>query len=137
MALFAVPVVELIGAEGATADYAVTYLRIAALGIPSAFLAIGGQGFLRGVSDLRTPLVIVIAGERRQRRLSRCVFVYGLDLGIEGSAWGTVIAQTAMGIAMAGAILRRVRSRATPASTRRSPGACSRSASSSSSAPSR
>ena len=48
--------------SGATADYAVTYLQIAALGIPSAFLAIGGQGFLRGVSDLRTPLVIVIAG---------------------------------------------------------------------------
>ena len=36
------------------------------------------------------------------------LFVYGLDLGIEGSAWGTVIAQTAMGVAMAGAILRRV-----------------------------
>ena len=34
--------------------------------------------------------------------------VYGLDLGIEGSAWGTVIAQTAMGVAMAVAILRRV-----------------------------
>ena len=37
--------------------------------------------------------------------------VYGLDLGIEGSAWGTVIAQTAMGVAMVGAILRRVGSR--------------------------
>ena len=62
VALLAEPVVDLFGAEGTTAEYAVTYLRIAALGIPSAFLAIGGQGFLRGVSDLRTPLVIVIAG---------------------------------------------------------------------------
>ena len=60
--MLAEPVVDLVGVEGTTADYAVTYLRIAALGIPSAFLAIGGQGFLRGVSDLRTPLVIVIAG---------------------------------------------------------------------------
>ncbi len=34
--------------------------------------------------------------------------VYGLDLGIKGSAWGTVVAQTGMGIAMAIAILRRV-----------------------------
>jgi MATE family, multidrug efflux pump len=34
--------------------------------------------------------------------------VYGLGLGIEGSAWGTVAAQTGMGIAMAVAILRRV-----------------------------
>ena len=101
------PVVDLFGAEGTTASYAVTYLRIAALGIPSAFLAIGGQGFLRGVSDLRTPLVIVIAGNVANVILE-IVLVYGLDLGIKGSAWGTVIAQTGMGIAMAVAILRRV-----------------------------
>ena len=36
------------------------------------------------------------------------MLVYGFDLGIEGSAWGTVMAQTGMGIAMAVAILRRV-----------------------------
>ena len=39
--------------QGQTADHAVLYLRIAAIGVPSAFVAIGGQGFLRGVSDLR------------------------------------------------------------------------------------
>ena len=107
VALLAAPVVDLFGAEGATADYAVTYLRIVALGIPSAFLAIGGQGFLRGVSELRIPLLIVIAGNVVNVILE-VAFVYGLDLGIEGSAWGTVIAQTGMGIAMVVAILRRV-----------------------------
>ena len=40
--------VDAIGAEGETADFAVTYLRIAALGLPFAFLALGGQGYLRG-----------------------------------------------------------------------------------------
>ncbi len=105
--LLAEPVVDAIGVEGQTAAYAVTYLRIAALGIPSAFIAIGGQGFLRGVSDLRTPLVIVIAGNVVNLVLE-LVLVYGFDLGIEGSAWGTVIAQTGMGVAMAVAILRRV-----------------------------
>jgi len=107
VAVLAAPVVDLFGAEGPTADYAVTYLRIMALGIPSAFIAIGGQGFLRGVSDLRTPLLIVIAGNVANVILE-IVLVYGLDLGIEGSAWGTVVAQTGMGIAMAVAILRRV-----------------------------
>ena len=107
VAVLAAPVVEAIGVEGQTAAYAVTYLRIAALGVPSAFLAIGGQGFLRGVSDLRTPLVIVIAGNVVNLVLE-IVLVYGFDLGIEGSAWGTVVAQTGMGIAMAVAILRRV-----------------------------
>ncbi len=107
VAVLAEPVVDAIGVEGQTAAYAVTYLRIAALGVPSAFLAIGGQGFLRGVSDLRTPLVIVIAGNVVNLILE-IVLVYGFDLGIEGSAWGTVVAQTGMGIAMAVAILRRV-----------------------------
>lgn len=107
VAALAVPVVALVGAEGATASYAVTYLRIAALGIPAAFVAIGGQGFLRGVSDLRTPLVIVIGGNLVNVAIELW-FVYGLDLGIAGSAWGTVLAQTGMGVAMAVAILLRV-----------------------------
>jgi putative MATE family efflux protein len=107
VAVLAGPIVDLIGAEGATATYAVVYLRIAALGIPSAFVAIGGQGFLRGVFDLRTPLVIVIAGNVANVVLE-VTLVYGFDLGIKGSAWGTVVAQTGMGIAMAVAILRRV-----------------------------
>ena len=101
------PIAGAIGAEGQTADYATTYLRIVALGIPSAFLALGGQGFLRGVSDLRTPLVIVIAGNVVNLVLE-LLFVYGFDWGIEGSAWGTAVAQTGMGVAMAWAILRRV-----------------------------
>ena len=107
VAVLAAPVVDLFGAQGATADYAVTYLRIVALGIPAAFLAIGGQGFLRGVSDLRTPLVIVIVGNVVNLVLELWL-VYGLDLGIRGSAWGTVAAQAVMGLAMAVAILRRV-----------------------------
>ncbi|WP_411276995.1 MATE family efflux transporter [Gaiella sp.] len=107
VAVLAATVVDAIGVEGQTAAYAVTYLRIAALGVPSAFLAIGGQGFLRGISDLRTPLVIIIAGNVVNLILE-LVLVYGLDLGIEGSAWGTVVAQTGMGVAMVVAILRRV-----------------------------
>ncbi len=57
--------------------------------------------------QVATPLVIVIAGNVVNLILE-IVLVYGFDLGIEGSAWGTVVAQTGMGIAMAIAILRRV-----------------------------
>lgn len=100
------PIVALVGADGASAEYAVLYLRIAALGVPSAFVAIGGQGYLRGVSDLRTPLLIVIAGNI-VNVLVELLFVYGFGWGIAGSAWGTVLAQTLMGIGMIWAILRR------------------------------
>jgi putative MATE family efflux protein len=99
------PLVSLMGGEGQTADYAVSYLRIASVGLPAAFLALGGQGYLRGVADLRTPLLILVAGNVLNVVLE-VVFVYGFDWGIEGSAWGTAIAQLAMGAAFVVAVLR-------------------------------
>jgi MATE family, multidrug efflux pump len=105
VAAVAVPLVDLMGGEGATADNAVTYLRIAALGLPAAFLALGGQGYLRGISDLKTPLVIVVLGNAVNVVLE-LVFVYGLDWGIRGSAWGTAVAQLGMGAAFVAVIAR-------------------------------
>ena len=98
-------IVELMGGEGETARYAVSYMRIAALGLPMAFLALGGQGYLRGVADLRTPLRIVIAANVVNAALE-VLFVYGFGWGIEGSAWGTVIAQAGMGAAFIVVIVR-------------------------------
>jgi putative MATE family efflux protein len=107
VALLAGPIVSLIGAEGRSAELAETYLRIVAIGVPSAFVALGGQGFLRGVGDLRGPLVVLLAANVLNVVLE-VVLVYGLDLGIRGSAWGTAFAQTCMGLALAVLVLRRV-----------------------------
>ena len=105
VAVLAEPLVSLMGGEGEAAGYAVTYLRIAAIGLPAAFLALGGQGYLRGISDLRTPLVILVAANAVNVVLE-VLFVYGFGWGIEGSAWGTAIAQLGMGLAFVVAILR-------------------------------
>jgi putative MATE family efflux protein len=105
VAALASPLVELMGGEDATASYAVTYLRIAAIGLPAAFVALGGQGYLRGVSDLRTPLVIVLAGNAANVVLE-VLFVYGFGWGIRGSAWGTAIAQLGMGLAFVVVLVR-------------------------------
>jgi putative MATE family efflux protein len=105
VAALAVPLVSLIGGEGDAASYAVTYLRIAVVGLPAAFLALGGSGYLRGISDLKTPLVIVVVANALNVVLE-VVFVYGLDWGIRGSAWGTAIAQLAMGLAFLVVIVR-------------------------------
>jgi putative MATE family efflux protein len=107
VAALAGPIVDLVGVEEATADYAETYLRIVAIGIPSFFLALGGQGFLRGVSDLTSPLVVIVLANVLNVVLE-VLFVYGFDWGIEGSAWGTAIAQTCMGVAFVWLIARRV-----------------------------
>ena len=105
---FAGPIAAAMGAEGTTEDYAVTYLRIAAFGLPFAFLALGGQGYLRGVADLRTPLLIVLAGNVANAILE-VVFVYGFGWGIAGSAAGTVVAQAGMGAGFVWTLLRVAR----------------------------
>ena len=90
--------VRLMGGEDEVADGATTYLRIAALGAPFFMLAASGQGFLRGMGDLRTPLVILVAAHAVNVVLE-LLFVYGFGWGLAGSAWGTVIAQAGMGLA--------------------------------------
>jgi putative MATE family efflux protein len=59
------------------------YLRLAAAGLPCALLALAGQGWLRGVGDLQTPLVIVVAGNALNVLLE-VVLVYGLRWGWTG-----------------------------------------------------
>jgi len=106
------PLTALMGADGATRDYAITYLRIAAIGLPFALVTLAGQGYLRGIADLRTPLRIVVAGNLANVALN-VGLVYGAGMGIAGAATGTAIAQAGMGLAFARRLL------AAPAPSRR------------------
>jgi len=99
------PLLRALGAHGRSGDYALTYFRIAALGLPAALVALAGQGYLRGVSNLRRPLEIVVAANAVNVVLE-VLFVYGFDWGIAGSAAGTAIAQAGMGVAFAIELLR-------------------------------
>jgi putative MATE family efflux protein len=88
-------IVDLFGASPTAAPYATTYLRISALGIPAMLVVLAATGVLRGLQDTRTPLYVAVAGFVANAALNAGL-VYGADLGIAGSAWGTVIAQCGM-----------------------------------------
>jgi putative MATE family efflux protein len=102
---FAGPLLHGLGGHGRSGAYAMTYFRIAALGLPAALIALAGQGYLRGVSSLRRPLEIVVAANAVNVVLE-LLFVYGFHWGIAGSAAGTAIAQAGMGIAFVIELLR-------------------------------
>ncbi|HEX3227198.1 MAG TPA: MATE family efflux transporter [Gaiellaceae bacterium] len=99
------PMLDVLGAHGRSGVYALSYFRIAAFGLPAALIALAGQGYLRGVSNLRRPFEIVVAANLVNVVLE-LVFVYVFHWGIKGSAAGTAIAQAGMGIAFILELLR-------------------------------
>jgi putative MATE family efflux protein len=82
----------LLGAHGAVYTGAVGYLRAAAVGLPFLYISYAGNGHLIGLANTRTPLRVAVIANVLNVALE-LVLVYGLHLGLLGSAWGTVIAQ--------------------------------------------
>lgn len=101
-------VVHAMGASAHVAPYARTYLRISLLGAPCVLVALAGTGYLRGLQDTRTPLLIAIAANVANLALE-VALVYGAHLGIAGSAWGTVAAQTGAALAYLAIVRHNVR----------------------------
>ncbi|HEY5013820.1 MAG TPA: MATE family efflux transporter [Acidimicrobiia bacterium] len=108
-------VVRAMGASARIRPAALTYLRISLLGAPAVLVALAGTGYLRGCQDTRTPLVIQVAANVGNLALEM-LLVFGLHLGIAGSAWGTVVAQ--LGAAGAYVAIVRRAARAEHASMR-------------------
>jgi putative MATE family efflux protein len=112
-AVLAPQAVAAFGAHGAVAANGVVYLRISALGAPAVLLASAGIGYLRGVQDTRTTLVV--AGLANALNLAlEVALIYGLHLGIGASAAATVFAQSCAAVAYGVVVLRAVRRHAVP-----------------------
>ena len=87
-----VPLVALLGGEGAVADNALVYLRVSVLGLPVTFVILAGTGYLRGLQDTRTPLVVAV-GTALVNLVLEVWWIFGLDFGIGASALSTVVAE--------------------------------------------
>jgi putative MATE family efflux protein len=90
------------------AELALTYLRIALLGVVPLLLMLAATGVLRGLQDTRTPLVVAVTGNLANIVLN-VVLVYGVGLGIAGSALGTLIAQLGSAVALVWVVVRAAR----------------------------
>ena len=108
VATYAAPLCALFGASPAALAEAATYLRVSAIGIPSMLVLLAVTGVLRGLQDTRTPLVASVVGFSANIALN-VLFVYGLHMGIAGSALGTVLAQSGMATALVVVVTRRAR----------------------------
>lgn len=96
-ALAAPWLVGLFGAGADVAGQASAYLTVSMLGLPAMLLVFAATGLLRGLQDTRTPLLVAGIGFAANVLLN-FLFIYGLGLGIVGSAVGTVVAQWGMAL---------------------------------------
>ena len=99
LAAFANPFAELLGASDEVLPFAVTYLRISAIGVPFVLVGLAAQGTQRGASDYRSPLVVLVA-TNIVNAVVEVVLVFGFDMGVAGAAWSTVVAQVLAGSAL-------------------------------------
>ncbi|MET0929310.1 MAG: MATE family efflux transporter [Aeromicrobium sp.] len=90
------------------AGFARDYLLVSALGVPAVLLMLAATGALRGVLDLRTPLVVTVAANVLNVVLN-VLLVYGLDWSVRGAAAGTVIAQWCAAGWLVTVVVRRAR----------------------------
>jgi putative MATE family efflux protein len=90
---FADPLTRLIaGDHPETQAAALGWLRVALFGVPFVTIVLAGCGWLRGVQELRKPLVYLIASNIVSAALAP-LLVYGFDMGLNGSAYANVVGQ--------------------------------------------
>ncbi len=105
--LLADPLVRLIvGSDDAVAAAAESWLRIAILGLPGVLLVLAGNGWMRGVQDTRTPVLIVVFANLLSA-IASPILVYPVGLGLEGSAIANVLAQWVGGVLCIAALRRQ------------------------------
>ncbi|GLY49311.1 MATE family efflux transporter [Lentzea sp. NBRC 102530] len=90
--VFARPLAELLAGDGAVADAAVEWVRIALFGAPFILVTMAGNGWMRGVQDTKRPLKYILIGNGISAVLCPAL-VYGAGWGLEGSAIANVVAQ--------------------------------------------
>ena len=90
-------ILRLLNAPEDVFPMAVTYLRILFSGLVWQLLYNMLSGFMQGLGNSRSPLVILMISSVTNAVLT-WIFVFPMQLGVAGSAYGTIIAQCLSGL---------------------------------------
>ncbi len=96
--------VGLMGATDAVRPHALLYLRISALGAPAVLVGLAGVGYLRGLYNTATPLLIALVANLANL-VGEVALIYGAGMGLGASAATTVAAQTGAALVFARVIV--------------------------------
>src|SRR5699024_10185753 len=107
------PLLAAFGPSPEVLSEALIYLRISAFGLPAMLAVQAATGLIRGLQDARLPLVVAVSGALVNIPLS-WVLIFGLELGIAGSAIGTVISQWGMAAVLLSLVVRAARRHQVP-----------------------
>jgi putative MATE family efflux protein len=106
--LVAGPLTRLLaGGAGPVADAAEQWLRVASPGLPLLLVSLAGNGWLRGVQELRRPMGYVLAGNGIGVVLCP-LLVHPMGLGLVGSALANLAGQAVSAALFAGALVREL-----------------------------
>ncbi|MFC6154887.1 MATE family efflux transporter [Nocardioides yefusunii] len=114
LALLAVldPLIAAFDVSAGVAGSAHDYLTVAVLGITPLLVMLAATGVLRGLQDTRTPLWVAVGGNLVNVVLN-LLLVYGIgpfpEMGVAGSALGSVIAQLLSALALVAVVVLAAR----------------------------
>lgn len=100
--------IGVLGDDPAVIDQGTIYLEVSAIGLPFHFVAVAAIGYLYGLPDTKRPFVVLLTATV-VNLVVELVLVFGMDVGIAGSAWGTVAAQVLSAVALLAIVVPRLR----------------------------
>ncbi|TFV66114.1 MATE family efflux transporter, partial [Blastococcus sp. CT_GayMR20] len=95
----------LAGGPGPVAEAGEQWLRVASLGVPLLLISLAGNGWMRGVQDLRRPVRYVLAGSMVSLVLCP-LLVHAAGMGLVGSAVANVAGQAVTAVLFIRALAR-------------------------------
>lgn len=102
---FADDILRLMGTPDEVMGHAVQYLSIYFMGMIPQLIYNIGSGILRAVGDSRRPMLFLICAAMTNIVLD-VIFVLGLDMGVKGAAWATILSQLVSAVMILGSLHR-------------------------------